>query len=162
MDAAVGRALPWFSPSWICVGLVVGACRAPEPTERASAPAPEPVQGDPLASLDKSVLDGLRWLARHQNPDGSWGALALHSRCTSDPPCYDPMLKATDRPHAPWWILRSDNKKAARLNGITHILSRIPYKRIKRPHVELPKRSKKHHYDDELNWNKVKVVPEHY
>jgi predicted component of type VI protein secretion system len=60
----------------------------------------------------------------------------------------DAMLDATDTEAAPWSILRSDDKKRARLNGITHILERVPYERIKRPLVELPKRSNKHKYDD--------------
>jgi polyphosphate kinase 2 (PPK2 family) len=60
----------------------------------------------------------------------------------------DAMLEATDTEDAPWSILRSDDKKRARLNGIGHILERIPYKRIKRPHAELPPRSNKRRYDD--------------
>ena len=39
---------------------------------------------------------------------------------------------------APWYVLRSDDKKRARLNGIKHILSQIPYEKIKRDKVELP------------------------
>jgi len=62
----------------------------------------------------------------------------------------DLMLEATDRPHSPWHILRSDDKKRARLNGISHILSLIPYEKIDRPLVKLPKRSDKGKYDDEL------------
>jgi polyphosphate kinase len=60
----------------------------------------------------------------------------------------DSMLAATDTEEAPWGILRSDDKKRARLNGIAHILERIPYKRIKRPLAELPDRSTKRKYDD--------------
>jgi hypothetical protein len=58
------------------------------------------------------------------------------------------MLEATDTEQAPWCIVRSDDKKRARLNGIAHIIERIPYKRIKRPHAELPHRSNKGKYDD--------------
>jgi polyphosphate kinase 2 len=60
----------------------------------------------------------------------------------------DSMLAATDTDEAPWTILRSDDKKRARLNGIAHILERIPYKRRKRPLAELPDRSAKRKYDD--------------
>src|SRR5262245_17827989 len=42
----------------------------------------------------------------------------------------DRMLEATDTRHAPWYILRSDDKKRARLNCITHLLSLIPYKKV--------------------------------
>lgn len=72
----------------------------------------------------------------------------------------DAMLKATDTKHAPWFILRSDDKKAARLNCIAHILSRIPYKHLKHDKVELPKRDKKHAYDDTAPLRKRRFVPE--
>ena len=58
------------------------------------------------------------------------------------------MLKATDSKHAPWHIVRTDDKRRGRLNCISHILSRIPYKKIKRDKVKLPKRSNKNKYDD--------------
>ena len=40
--------------------------------------------------MDKLVLDGLRWLARHQNADGSWSTLGLRDHCSADQPCADP------------------------------------------------------------------------
>src|SRR3954466_10282673 len=61
----------------------------------------------------------------------------------------DQMLKATDTKHSPWYIVRSDDKKRARLNLIAHLLKLIPYKKVKHPKVKLPSRSKKHAYDDE-------------
>ena len=45
--------------------------------------------GGQTQGTDKAVLDGLRWLVRHQNPDGSWGADTLKERCTPEKPCYD-------------------------------------------------------------------------
>ena len=72
----------------------------------------------------------------------------------------DAMFQATSRPPAPWYVLNSDDKKRARLNGIKHILSQIPYKRTKREKVHLPKRSKKDRYDDTLNVRQVKLVHE--
>ena len=63
----------------------------------------------------------------------------------------DMMLKATDTKHAPWHILRSDDKKRARLNCIAHILNLIPYKKVPREKVKLPKRSMKGAYDDEAS-----------
>jgi polyphosphate kinase 2 len=74
----------------------------------------------------------------------------------------DAMFKATDTEHAPWYIVRSDDKKRARLNTIKHLLSRIPYKHIKRKKVVLPSRSKKHAYDDEASIAKRRFVPEVY
>ena len=44
----------------------------------------------------------------------------------------DVMLEATDTEHAPWHIVRSDDKKRARLNCISHLLSQIPYKKLPR------------------------------
>ena len=43
----------------------------------------------------------------------------------------DRMLQATDTKHAPWYIVRSDDKRRARLNCISHILKSIPYKTVK-------------------------------
>ena len=52
----------------------------------------------------------------------------------------DEMFLASDTAWAPWYVVHSDNKKRARLNALTHILSRIPYEELKREKVELPKR----------------------
>ena len=60
----------------------------------------------------------------------------------------DQMLDATDTEFAPWHIVNSNDKKKARLNLITHLLSQIPYKRPPRKKVKLPKRDMKHAYDD--------------
>jgi polyphosphate kinase 2 (PPK2 family) len=61
----------------------------------------------------------------------------------------DAMLRYTDNKHAPWFIVRSDDKRRARLNCIAHILNTVPHKKIRRPTVKLPKRSKKGAYDDQ-------------
>jgi polyphosphate kinase len=74
----------------------------------------------------------------------------------------DMMLAATDTRHAPWYILRSDDKKRARLNCIRHILKLIPCKEVPREKVKLPKRSMKHAYDDEASIARRKFVPEKY
>jgi len=74
----------------------------------------------------------------------------------------DLMLKATDTRHAPWHILRSDDKKRARLNCISHLLSSIPYKKVKRDKIRLPDRSKKHEYDDQATLKGRRFVPEKY
>ena len=55
----------------------------------------------------------------------------------------DLMLKATDTKHAPWHILRSDDKKRARLNCLAHLLNLIPYKKVPPERVMLPKRPMK-------------------
>src|SRR3954463_5534692 len=60
----------------------------------------------------------------------------------------DLMLEATDTEESPWNVVRSDDKRRARLNCISHLLSQIPYEPVPRDEVKLPKRSKKHAYDD--------------
>jgi polyphosphate kinase len=74
----------------------------------------------------------------------------------------DRMLKATDTEHAPWYIVRSDDKKRARLNCISHLLSLIPHKKISRKKVELPERSNKGKYDDQATIAGRTFVPEKY
>jgi polyphosphate kinase len=54
----------------------------------------------------------------------------------------DDMFAATDTGFAPWYVARSDDKRRARLNIITHLLERIPYKEAPREKVKLPKRQK--------------------
>ena len=63
----------------------------------------------------------------------------------------DMMLETTDSKHAPWYIVRSDDKRRARLNCISHILKLIPFKEVRRAKVKLPKRSDKHKYDDQAS-----------
>ena len=74
----------------------------------------------------------------------------------------DLMLNATDTKHAPWYILRSDDKKRARLNCLAHILKLIPYKKVPREKVKLPERSMKAAYDDQASLKGRKFVPEKY
>jgi polyphosphate kinase 2 len=74
----------------------------------------------------------------------------------------DLMLKATDQSFSPWYIVPSDDKKRARLNCISHLLSLIPYKRIPREKVKLPERSMKGAYDDNATLKGRRFVPERY
>ena len=60
----------------------------------------------------------------------------------------DLMFEYTDVDHAPWYIVDSNDKKRARLNIISHILDRIPYKLVDSEKVKLPERSHKRSYDD--------------
>ena len=50
------------------------------------------------------------------------------------------MLERTHIPEAPWWVVAANDKKKARLNCITHLLSQIPYQEIDHPEITLPKR----------------------
>jgi polyphosphate kinase 2 len=74
----------------------------------------------------------------------------------------DRMLSATDTKHAPWYIVRSDDKKKARLNCISHLLSLIPYRRVSRDKVKLPKRSNKGRYNDSVSLEARRFVPQKY
>src|SRR5262249_9390008 len=71
----------------------------------------------------------------------------------------DRMLDATDTKWAPWNILRSDDKKRARLNCIHHLLKLLPYKKVPRPDIDLPKRSMKDAYDDQATLKHRRFVP---
>ena len=74
----------------------------------------------------------------------------------------DRMLKETDTRLAPWYILRSDDKRTARLNAIAHILSLVPYKKLKHTKVELPDRSKKGEYNDQATIKRRRFVKGRY
>ena len=74
----------------------------------------------------------------------------------------DQMLQKTDTRVAPWHIVRSDDKRAARLNTIAHLLSRIPYKKLSQDKVKLPDRSTKGAYDDEKSIASRRFVRERY
>jgi len=74
----------------------------------------------------------------------------------------DAMLAATDTDHAPWYILRTDDKKRARLNCISHLLSMIPYEALPREKVRLGRRRMKDRYDDEAVLAGRNFVPEKY
>ena len=72
------------------------------------------------------------------------------------------MLEATDTEFAPWYIVPADDKRRARLNCISHLLSLIPYKKVSREKVKLPKRSMKEAYDDQETLKKRRFVPAKY
>jgi polyphosphate kinase 2 (PPK2 family) len=73
---------------------------------------------------------------------------------------YDEMIRATDTPHAPWWIVDSNDKKAARINCISHLLKSIPYERVKFAEPKLGKRQKRpdHYIPDSTARNVVPSV----
>jgi len=60
----------------------------------------------------------------------------------------DEMFAATDTGFAPWFVAHSDDKKRLRLNVISHLLSKVPYKALPRQKVKLPKRQKPEGYKD--------------
>ena len=74
----------------------------------------------------------------------------------------DLMLRKTDTRIAPWWIIRSDDKRKARLNTIAHLLSQIPHKKLPHDKVKLPGRSRKGAYDDDAAIARRRFVRERY
>ena len=74
----------------------------------------------------------------------------------------DLMLEATDTEYAPWYLVRTDDKRRGRLNCISHLLSLIPYKTVPQSKVELPKQSMKGRYDDEASLTGRRFVPDKY
>jgi polyphosphate kinase len=107
-----------------------------------------------------------RFLARINDPLRQWKLspmdLPSRSRWYDYSRARDDMFEATDTEHAPWHILRSDDKKRARLNCITHLLSQIEYKTLPQTKIELPKRSKKGAYDDQAALKRRTFVAEKY
>jgi polyphosphate kinase len=107
-----------------------------------------------------------RFLARINDPMRQWKLSPMDTesyRLWYDySKARDLMLDATDTKHAPWHIVRTDDKRRGRLNCISHILDQIPYKKISRKKVELPKRSTKDKYDDQASLKGRKFVAERY
>ena len=52
----------------------------------------------------------------------------------------DEMFRQTDTSWAPWFVADSDDKRRARLNVITHLLSQVPYEPVALPNIDLPDR----------------------
>jgi polyphosphate kinase 2 len=82
--------------------------------------------------------------ARIDDPRKTWKLskmdLLSFSRWDEYTDARDKMFVATDTAWAPWYVAHSDDKRRARLNIIAHLLDSIPYKRVPRPKVALPKR----------------------
>jgi polyphosphate kinase len=107
-----------------------------------------------------------RFQARIEDPRRQWKLSPMdmpsRSKWFEYSRARDLMLKKTDTKLAPWYVVRSDDKKAARLNTIAHILSRIPYKKLPRERVTLPPRSKKGAYNDVGSIARRRFVKERY
>ena len=74
----------------------------------------------------------------------------------------DLMLKRTSSKYAPWYVIRSDDKRRARLNCIAHLLDLIPFKRLADKRVHLPKRSGKGRYNDQAGLRAANFVARRY
>jgi polyphosphate kinase len=93
-----------------------------------------------------------RFAARITDPLRQWKLsptdLCSRSRWFEYSRARDQMLEATDTDFAPWYIVPADDKRRARLSCIRHLLELIPYKRVRRKKVTLPKRAMRGAYDD--------------
>jgi polyphosphate kinase len=107
-----------------------------------------------------------RFEARIEDPVRQWKLspmdLPSRTRWYDYSRARDVMLTKTDTRIAPWYIVRSDDKKKARLNTIAHLLSVIPHKKLTEKKVKLPKRSSKGSYDDDKAIARRRFVRERY
>ena len=107
-----------------------------------------------------------RFEARITDPLRQWKLsptdLCSRSRWFDYSRARDVMLEATDTEFAPWYIVVADDKRRARLNCITHLLSLIPYEQVSREKVKLPERSMKKAYDDQATLKTRRFVPAKY
>lgn len=107
-----------------------------------------------------------RFEARIEDPLRQWKLspmdLESYARWYAYSRARDMMLETTDSKDAPWHIVRSDDKRRARLNCIAHLLDLIPYKDVPHDKVKLPKRSHKEEYDDQVTLEGRRFVPEKF
>ncbi|MGO9546348.1 MAG: polyphosphate kinase 2 [Rhodomicrobium sp.] len=107
-----------------------------------------------------------RFLARINDPLRQWKLspmdLESYRRWYDYSLARDMMLEKTDTGHAPWYIVPSDDKRRARLNCISHILSLIPYRKPEVAKVDLPMRSNKGKYQDQEALKERKWVAQEY
>jgi polyphosphate kinase 2 len=105
-----------------------------------------------------------RFEARIDDPLRQWKLsptdLCSRSRWFEYSRARDVMFKATNTKYAPWYIVRSDDKRRARLNCIRHLLDLIPYKKLPQEKAKLPERSLKDAYDDLVTLDGLQFVAE--
>jgi polyphosphate kinase 2 len=105
-----------------------------------------------------------RFSARINDPRKIWKLspmdLEAHRRWYDYSRARDAMFAATDTPESPWYVVKADNKRRARLNCIAHFLSIIPYKAPHREKVVLPPREKAKGYEKPNH--PYRFVPEKY
>jgi polyphosphate kinase 2 len=153
-----------FDRSWYNragVERVMGFC-TPEQTDRFLAMAPEIER----AMVDSGIILVKYWLevspkeqtrrieSRIHDPRKVWKLspmdLESYGRWYDYSRARDAMFAATDTAWAPWFVAHSDNKRRARLNIISHLLTQVPYAPLREEHVTLPKRQKADGYQEPL------------
>lgn len=107
-----------------------------------------------------------RFQARLKNPTKRWklSKMDLESRklWADYSQAKDEMFDYTDIKEAPWWVVDGDDKRAARLNCISHLLSSIPYEDLTPEEIELPERAKKSKTYKRPPYHKQNFVPHIY
>lgn len=92
-----------------------------------------------------------RFQSRLKDPLKRWKLsemdLTARSKWVEYSKAKDTMFEYTDLPSSPWFVVHSDEKKNARINCISHLLSMIDYKEIKPPKITLPERQKNKGYN---------------
>jgi polyphosphate kinase 2 (PPK2 family) len=105
-----------------------------------------------------------RFLARIEDPLRQWKLsptdLCSRRRWFEYSRARDAMFAATNTKFAPWYIVRSDDKRRARLNCIRHLIEQIPYKTLPRERVKLPDRVMDDAYDDVASLKGIQFVAE--
>ncbi len=105
-----------------------------------------------------------RFAARINDPLRQWKLsptdLCSRSKWFEYSRARDMMFEATNTKYAPWYIVRSDDKRRARLNCIRHLLGQVPYKKLSREKAKLPERSMDGAYDDLATLPSLQFVPE--
>ncbi len=92
----------------------------------------------------------IRFLGRIHDPLKQWklSPMDLESRRRWEEytKAKEVMLERTHIPESPWWVVKADDKKRARLNCIHHLLSQMPYREVAHADVELPARERREDY----------------
>jgi polyphosphate kinase 2 len=107
-----------------------------------------------------------RFQSRIDDPRKSWKLSPMdvesYKRWYAYSRARDEMLAATHTDHAPWHVVRADDKMRARLNCITHLLGQIPYRELPRDSISLGKRDKENAYDDKAYIREFGHIPERF
>ncbi len=105
-----------------------------------------------------------RLKARMDDPRKGWKLspmdLKSYSRWYDYSRARDDMLQASDTGYAPWYVAKTDDKRRARLNIITHLLAQVPYEKPPRPEIVLPERQDRGDYKESRY--AVKYIDERY
>ncbi len=164
-----------FDRSWYnraCVERVMGFC-TDDPYEEFFRSAPEFERmlvrsGIQLVKSWFSITDDeqqLRFLGRIHDPLKQWKLIPMdlesRRRWEQYTLAKEVMLERTHIAEAPWWVVKADDKKKARLNGIHHLLQQMPYAEVAHPAIELPQRVRSEDYARQPVPQEI-VVPEVY